>query len=84
MSENAIDSAKVTPEPAAAKPKSKPGKKAKPANKAGGQEVFRQAEGEPYQQEGGRHRHDEACEGRNAARDHEGNWLAPAHGAWLR
>jgi hypothetical protein len=35
MSENAIDSAKVTPEPAAAKPKRKPGKKAKPANKAG-------------------------------------------------
>ena len=33
MSENAIDSAKVTPEPAAAKPKRKPAKKAKSAKK---------------------------------------------------
>jgi hypothetical protein len=35
MSENAIDSAKATPEPAAAKPKGKPGKKLKPKKKAG-------------------------------------------------
>ena len=34
MSENAIDSAKVTPEPAAAKPKRKPGKNAKPPKNA--------------------------------------------------
>jgi len=33
MSENAIDSVKATPEPAAAKPKGKPGKKIKPAKK---------------------------------------------------
>jgi hypothetical protein len=35
MSDNPIDSVKATPEPAAAKPKRKPGKKAKPANTAG-------------------------------------------------
>jgi hypothetical protein len=35
MSENAIDSAKATPEPAAAKPKRKTGKKAQPKQKAG-------------------------------------------------
>ena len=34
MSKNAIDSAKVTPEPAAAKPKRKPGKNAKPPKNA--------------------------------------------------
>jgi hypothetical protein len=34
MSENAIDSVKATPEPAGAKPTRKPGKKAKPAQKA--------------------------------------------------
>jgi len=34
MSENAIDSVKATPEPAAAKQKRKAGKKAKPAKKA--------------------------------------------------
>jgi len=33
MSENAIESGKVTPEPAAAKPKRKPAKKAKSAKK---------------------------------------------------
>ena len=35
MSENAIDSVKATPEPAAAKQKRKAGKKAKPAKNAG-------------------------------------------------
>ena len=35
MSENAIDSVKAPPEPAGAKPKRKPGKKAKPAKKVG-------------------------------------------------
>ena len=35
MSENAIDSVKATPEPAAARQKRKAGKKAKPAKNAG-------------------------------------------------
>jgi hypothetical protein len=35
MSENAIDSVKATPEPAAAKPRRKTGKKSQPKQKAG-------------------------------------------------
>jgi hypothetical protein len=45
MSENAIDSVKATPEPAAATPKLKPAKKAKSAKDRAGQEGRRQAEG---------------------------------------
>jgi hypothetical protein len=52
MSENAIDSVKATPDPAAAKPKRKPGNKAKSPQESGpGQEVGRQLQGGPHQKE---------------------------------
>jgi hypothetical protein len=79
MSENAIESVKATPEPADAKPKRKPTKKAKPSHEAG-----QQTQGGSHQQESGSDRHDEARQGRHFARDHGSYGLAAAYGAWLR
>ena len=74
MSENAIDNENTGKAPDMAKPKSAQTCQEKEAEeRSPGQEGSGQAECRPHQQEGRRHRYDEARQGRHPSRDYEGH-----------